>query len=321
MLVLKAYTQSQPVSLSGYTQGTTYSIKYYDNKNRNFKTDIEQILKDFDKSASTYDSSSVISRINKNDPDVVVDSYFRACYLKAMEVSKNTDGAFDITVGPLVRIWGFAMKKKGKVDSIMIDSLLKFVGYNLIELKGDKVIKKDPRVTLDFNAISGYSVDIIANFLLSKKINSFIIEIGGEVYAKGKKPDGDYWKVGIEKPDDNPNSANPLTAIVKLENMALSTSGNYRKFFVENGVRYSHEINPQTGYSAHNTLLSASVFASDCITADAYATAFMVMGAEKTISFLEIHPELQAYLIYSDELGKYIIYRSPGLEKVIDEVK
>jgi FAD:protein FMN transferase len=146
-----------------------------------------------------------------------------------------------------------------------------------------------------------------------------LILIGGEVYAKGKKPDGSNWKVGIEKPVDNQDGVNPLTAIVKIENKALNTSGNYRKFYIENGIRYSHEINPKTGYPAKNSLLSATVLAIDCITADAYATAFMVMGLEKSIQFLSKHPELSAYLIYSDEKGNYQVFESAEIKEIVIE--
>jgi FAD:protein FMN transferase len=324
LIAVQVFSQGgpTPLRLNGYTQGTTYSITYFDDKGRDLQPDIEKILQNFSKSLSTYDSSSVVSRVNRNDEDVVPDDYFITCFKKSMEVSKSTGGAFDITVGPLVKVWGFAKKKKQNVDSSMIDSLLKFTGYQLAELKDNKVIKKDPRVTLDFNAIAqGYSVDVVSHFLESKNIISYLVEIGGEVFAKNKKPDDEQWKVGIEKPVDNPNSENPLKAIVKLENKALSTSGNYRKFYIENGIRYSHEINPHTGYPAHNTILSASVFADDCMTADAYATAFMVMGLEKTIQFLSEHREIQVYLIYSGEDGNNKIYESPELMKIITEAE
>jgi FAD:protein FMN transferase len=254
--------------------------------------------------------------------NVVTDKYFETCFNKSVEVSKNTDGAFDATVMPLVNAWGFGPKRKTRVDSTVIDSLLKFIGYKLIELKDNKVIKKDVRVQLDFNAIAqGYSTDLISEFLASKGISKYLVEIGGEVYAKHKKLNGDYWKVGIEKPEENIATTNPLKAIVRLKNKALSTSGNYRKFYVENGIKYSHEINPKTGYPAHNTLLSASVFAKNCITADAYATAFMVMGLEKTIKFLTKNPNIEVYLIYSNTDGNYLIYESEGLKKILAEAQ
>ncbi len=321
-LYLKSFAQLEPVRIEGRAQGTTYHITYFDDSSRNYQEDIENLLADFNKSVSIYDSTSIISRVNNNDKDVKLDKYFTVCFNKAMEVSKATDGAFDVTVGPLVKGWGFSFKKKAKMDSAMVDSLLKFIGYKMVEIKDGKVIKKDSRITLDFNALAqGYSVDLVSELLDSKKIKSYIVEIGGEVYAKGKKPNGDNWKVGIEKPIDNPEGGNPLKAIAKLENKSLNTSGNYRKFYLENGVRYSHEINPKTGYPAHNILLSATVLAADCITSDAYATAFMVMGLEKTIAFLATHSDLAVYLIYSDADGKYGIYESPKLKDIVTDAE
>jgi thiamine biosynthesis lipoprotein len=251
---------------------------------------------------------------------VIVDKYFIACFNKAKEVWKNTNGAFDPTIYPLVNAWGFGPGKKQKLEKEKIDSILKFVGFDLIKLKGNKVVKKDPRVALDFNAFAqGYSVDVVSEFLNSKGITSYIVEIGGEVYAKGKKPNGDNWSIGIEKPIDNKDSANPLKAVAKLENLAIATSGNYRRFIIEDGMRYVHHIDPKTGYPTKNNLLSASVFAKECISSDANATGILVMGIEKAKKFLGAHKELMAYLIYSDDKGNYQLFQSPGLNSIISE--
>jgi thiamine biosynthesis lipoprotein len=316
------YSQEEPVKFEGKAQGTTYHITYFDKQNRNFQPEIEKILEDFDKSVSTYIPNSIISKINSNQKNVIVDKYFIACFNKAKEIWKNTEGAFDPTVYPLVNAWGFGPGKKQKIEKAKIDSILKFVGFNLIELKGNTVIKKDPRVSLDFNAFAqGYSVDVVSEFLNSKKITSYIVEIGGEVYAKSKKPNGDNWTIGIEKPIDNKDSENPVKAIVKLENLAISTSGNYRRFFIEDGIRYGHHIDPKTGYPTKNNLLSASVLAKECISSDANATGLLVMGLEKAKEFLQVHKELQAYLIYSDEKGNYQIFETPGLSSIISEAE
>lgn len=313
--------QTEPIKIEGSAQGTTYHITYFDKKNRDLQPEIEQLLKDFDKSVSTYIPNSIISRINSNQKNVKVDKYFIACYKKAKEVWKNTNGAFDPTVYPLVNAWGFGPGKKEKIEKEKIDSILKFVGFHLIELKGNKIIKKDPRVALDFNAFAqGYSVDVVSEFLNSKGIYSYIVEIGGEVYANGKKPNGENWCIGIEKPIDNKTSQNPLKAVAKLENLAIATSGNYRRFIIEDGVKYAHHIDPKTGYPTKNNLLSASVFSKQCIASDANATGILVMGLEKTKAFLQQHPELQAYLIYSDEKGNYQIYETPGIKSIITEV-
>ena len=314
------YSQSEPIKIEGFAQGTTYHIIYFDSLNRDLQPEIEKILENFDKSVSTYIPNSIISRINSNEKKVVVDSYFIACFNKAKEVWKNTNGAFDPTVYPLVNAWGFGPGKKQKIEKRVIDSILNFVGFELIELKGNKIIKRDPRVSLDFNAFAqGYSVDVVSNFLNSKSIKSYIVEIGGEVFAKNKKPNGDNWKTGIEKPVDNKEGTNDFKAIVKLENMAVATSGNYRRFIVEDGIKYHHHLDPKTGYPTKNNLLSASVFSKDCISSDANATGILVMGLEKAKEFLKAHPELQAYLIYSDEKGNYQIYETPGLSSIISE--
>ncbi len=321
-LALRSFAQEEPIRISGNAQGTTYHITYFDKENRYFAQAIDTLLNAFNKSVSLYDSTSIICRVNDNDPTVVLDAYFLECFRKSMEVSKATDGAFDCTVGPLVKGWGFSFKKKAKMDSAMVDSLLQFIGYKFVQIQDGKVIKKDPRITLDFNALAqGYSVDLVSQLLDKKHIESYIVEIGGEVYAKGKKPNGSNWKVGIEKPIDNPDGDNPLRAIVKIENKSLNTSGNYRKFYIENGIRYSHEINPKTGYPAHNTLLSATVLAADCITSDAYATSFMVMGLDKTKEFLKTHPELWVSLIFTDEKGSYQVWESPQMKDIATDAK
>lgn len=314
--------QQQAIKIEGEAQGTTYHITYFDTANRDFKPEIVQILKDFDLSVSTYIPNSIISKINSNQPNVEVDKYFVACFKKAKEVWKNTDGAFDPTVYPLVNAWGFGPGKKQKIEPHKIDSILKFVGFDLIKLKGKHIVKKDSRVQLDFNAFAqGYSVDVVSEFLNSKGITAYVVEIGGEVYAKGKKPDGGNWTVGIEKPIDNKESANDLKAMVSLENLAIATSGNYRRFIIEDGVKYAHHIDPKTGYPTKNNLLSVSIFAKECISSDANATGVLVMGLEKAKLFLAAHPELQAYLIYSDEKGNYQEYVTRGLKSILKEAE
>ena len=316
------FSQDKEVKIEGYAQGSTYHITYIDKQNRDFQVEIEKLLTDFDNSLSTYNPNSIISRINSNKKNVVVDNYFITCFNKAKEVWQNTEGAFDPTVYPLVNAWGFGPGKKQKIEKTKIDSILKFVGFDLIKLKGNKVIKKDPRVALDFNAFAqGYSVDVVSEFLNSKGITSYIVEIGGEVYAKGKNINNEFWKIGIEKPIDNKESENPLKAIVNLENLAIATSGNYRRFIIEDGVKYAHHLDPKTGYPTKNNLLSASIIAKECITSDAYATGILVMGLEKAKVFLESHPEIQAYLIYSDEKGNYQVFETPGLNSIVSETE
>lgn len=318
--VSNGFGQSNLMFLEGYAQGTSYHITYYDAKKRNFQDEINDLLVELDESVSTYQPNSIISKINKNDNKVKVDRYFEACFIKAKEIYRSTNGAFDPTVYPLVNIWGFGPEKKSKIERFKIDSVLAFVGFDLINLKREKIIKKDPRVSLDFNAFAqGYSVDIVSYFLKKNGITSFIVEIGGEVFAQGLQENGENWLIGIEQPFDNKETGNPLKAIIRLDGLAVATSGNYRRFFIEDGIKYVHHIDPKTGYPTKNNLLSATVISKECITSDATATGLLVMGTEKAKSYLSEHPELEAYLIYSDEKGNFQVYQTKGMTNLIIE--
>jgi len=309
------------IKFEGNAQGTTYHITYLSDDNINHKTAIDSLLKVIDNSMSTWDPNSIISRINNNDNDVVVDSYFSAVYNKSVEVSDKTEGLFDITVGPLVNAWGFGFAKKEIMDRNKIDSLLQFVGYKMLKLEGNKIIKTKPQIKLDFNAIAqGYSVDVLSNYLESKGINNYLVELGGELKAKGKK-EKEEWKVGIDKPVEKATPGSTFEAILKLNDKALATSGNYRKFYVEGGQKFSHIINPKTGYPAKQNVLSATVIADDAITADAYATAFMIMGLQKSIDFLEKNKalHLEVFFVYDDN-GSWKTFTTESLKKWIKEL-
>lgn len=305
--------------ISGYAQGTVYNISYEDRPSRNLKPRIEQQLRKFDLSLSTYDSTSIISRVNRNEENVRLDRLFRTVFYKAEEVYHLSGGAFDITIAPIANAWGFGSKDSIRIDSCRIDSLLEFVGMDKIELNGGGIIKKNPSTELNVNAIAqGYSVDIIAEFLERKGIKNYLVEIGGEIKAKGVNKKGNVWTIGIDKPiDNNMIPGKNLQARLGLNERSLATSGNYRKFYEKDGVKYVHSLNPKTGYPVLSRLLSATVLADDCMTADAFATAFMVMGLEKSIMFLSNHPELDAYLIYSDEEGNFKTYITPGMKESI----
>ena len=312
--------QTESIYLEGFAQGTSYHITYLDNRGRNFQKDIDRLLRRFDRSVSTYQSKSLISKINHNQFYWRTDPYFNACFKKAKEIWALTEGAFDPTVYPLVNAWGFGPEKKNSIEQSKIDSLLSFVGFDKIELKRGRITKSDPRVSLDFNAFAqGYSVDLVSDLLLSKGISSFVVEIGGEVFAHGQR-DGLPWYIGLEQPIENKTNVNPLNVIFQIENIGVATSGNYRKFTVENGVKIVHHIDPRTGKPTSNQLLSASIFTDQCISSDALATAVLVMGLEKAKLFLAAHPEIQAYLIYSDVDGKYQVFITPKLmEWIADE--
>jgi len=309
-------------NFAGTAQGTTYSIVFENSPKLDpfaLKAEIEKILDDFDMSLSLYKDSSILSRINRNE-DVMPDEYFIEVFRRSVEISYLTKGAFDITVGPLVRAWGFGPDEHKDVSAQKVDSLLCLVDIDKLKLTDGKIVKSDPRVKLDFNAIAqGYSVDVLSNYLLEKGIKNSLVEIGGEVRARGSK-NGNPWRIGIDRPEDNNMiPGQNLSAVMEMEDRSLATSGNYRKFYVENGIKYSHTINPFSGYPAKNRLLSATILASDCATADGIATACMVMGKEKSIEFLDLHPEYDAYLIYSDEEGNFKTWMSENLKGLVFE--
>jgi thiamine biosynthesis lipoprotein len=323
-LVLLSCKEKKAViaSFTGFTQGTTYSIVYDNNKNINsedLKVKVEKILHDFDMSLSLYKDSSIICRLNRNE-DVIPDTYFTEVFAKSAEVSRMTHGAFDITVGPLVKAWGFGPDAHKTFSESKRDSLLKLVGMDKVSLVNGRLIKSDPRISLDVNAIAqGYSVDVIYRYLDSMGFRNYLIEIGGEVRARGTKA-GDQWRIGIDKPSDNNFSpGETLQAIIRISDRALATSGNYRKFYVENGIKYSHTIDPKTGYPAKNRLLSATILADDCAMADGIATACMVMGKEGAIDFINKNPQFSGYLVFSDDEGNYETWISESLRESISE--
>jgi thiamine biosynthesis lipoprotein len=322
IIIFSCNSPKEPVMVkfTGETQGTYYAITYYDTEALNLKPQVDSILKALDQSVSLWAPSSIISRINKAEENVEPDEIFSTLFRKSEEVYKQSNGAFDPTVGPVVNAWGFGFTDRLKVDQHIIDSLLPLVGFDKVKLENNKIMKSDPRIQFDFNAIAqGYSVDLIGHFLQEKGISRFLIDVGGEVLARGNKPTGEKWRVGIEKPKDNASYGEGLQAIVNLEDKALSTSGNYRKFYEENGVRYSHTIDPKTGYPVQHSLLSVSVLAEDCATADAYATVFMVLGTDKSKEFISGRKDLNAYFIYTNENGNLSTYSTEGFEKLLAE--
>lgn len=310
------------IRITGLAQGSTYSIIYSARPKHDqsvVKEKIEKIFHEIDNSLSVYNDSSIISRINRNEP-VETDTLFNEVFRKSYEISAETGGAFDITVMPLVKAWGFGPDRHKTFKKAKLDSLLKLVGYKKVELKGNKVVKSLPGVSLDVNAIAqGFTVDVICRYFDKLAIRNYLVEVGGEVRARGKKGK-EYWRVGIDKPiDNNMVPGEDLQAIFKLSNKAVATSGNYRKFYIENGIKYSHHIDPKTGYTAKNRVLSASIFADDCATADGIATACMVMGLDQSISFIENNSSLLAYLVYSDDNGNFLTWISEGLKSYLIE--
>ena len=299
---------------SGFVFGTVYKITYQCKDD--LKPEIEAELKRFDQSLSPFNDSSVISRVNRNEA-LVTDSFFQTCFNRSMEISRETEGAFDITVAPLANAWGFGFKKGTFPDSLMIDSLLQFTGYEKVKLENGKVIKQDPRTMLSCSAVAkGYSVDVVAHLLDRKGIKNYMVDIGGEVVVKGKNATGDLWRIGINKPyDDSLAVKQDIQTILNLTDVGMATSGNYRNYYYKDGKKYAHTIDPRTGYPVQHSILSSTVVAEDCMTADALATSFMVMGLEEAEKFCKANPMIDAYFIYSGENGEFKTYYTDGMKR------
>ncbi len=298
----------------GLVFGTVYKITYQHQDD--LHQAIKEALLEVDNSLSPYNKHSIISHINHN-VDTVLNEHFTHVFNLAQKISSETEGAFDITVAPLVNAWGFGFKHSIDIDSMTIDSLQQIVGYQKIKLENNRIIKQNEQVMLDCSAIAkGYGVDIVAQTLDKKGVKHYMVDIGGEVVVKGKNPRMKTWRIGINKPIEDSLSVNQeLQTILEVSNVGMATSGNYRKFYYKNGKRYAHTIDPRLGYPVQHNILSATVLAKDCTTADAYATAFMVMGLEKSKAFCEEHPELNAYFICTGEKDNYEIHYTPGMEK------
>ncbi len=299
---------------TGLIFGTIYKVTYQHGED--LKAEMEAELKRMDGSLSPFNDTSTITRVNRNEDVAPPDSFFVNVFRRSMEISKETDGAFDVTVAPLVNAWGFGFKKGTFPDEAMVDSLMEFTGYDKVHLsQAGKVVKRDERVMLSFSAVAkGYAVDVIARMLRRKGIEHFMVDIGGEVVVRGSNPQGEPWRIGINKPVDDSLAMNQeLDTVLRLTGAAMATSGNYRNFYHRGGKKYAHTIDPRTGRPAQSDILSATVVAGDCMTADAYATAFMVMGLEATKRFLARHPEIGAYLIFTGRGGKTGKYITPSL--------
>ena len=298
----------------GLVFGTVYKITYQHADDLHI--DIKKALAEVDNALSPYNPNSIITRINQNR-DTTLNAHFTHVFTLAQRVSEETDGAFDITVAPMVNAWGFGFKHAIEISPEAIDSLKEVVGYQKIAIEGDKVKKTDERVMLDCSSIAkGYGVDIVARALDKKGVQHYMVDIGGEVVVKGKNPRMKTWRIGINKPVEDSLSINQeLQTILEVSGIGMATSGNYRKFYYKDGKRYAHTIDPRLGQPVQHNILSATVVAADCTTADAYATAFMVMGLEKSMEFCSKHPELNAYFICDGEGDAYEIHYTPGMER------
>jgi FAD:protein FMN transferase len=309
--------------LTGFTQGTSYNIMYQCKKFNNHSEAIDQILLDVDRSMSIYNPESTLFAINQNKGNIKAEEKLLHCLSLSKEIYENTQGAFDVTVGPLINAWGFGKDSLPvSVEKKTIDSLMQFVGFDQITIENKQIRKAHPSVSIDLNGIAkGYTVDLVADFLESKNIQNYLVEIGGEIRTRGMNSRGIPWRIGVDKPEDGHHApGSKLQAILNISGKAMATSGNYRRYYEKDGKKYAHTIDPRTGYPVQHNLLSATVITERCAIADAYATACMVIGVKKSIALLENDTLLSGYLVWSDEEGNYQSYLSPSLQDQIETI-
>ena len=316
-VIIVSRQQSTPYQHDrGMVFGTVYHITYQSSKS--LQKDIEAELAKVDASLSPFNERSIITAVNENR-DTVVNKMFSDVFALAMKISDSTNGAFDITVAPLVNAWGFGFKGGAMPTRHQVDSLKALVGYHKVSLTNGRVSKTDPRIMLDCSSIAkGYGCDVVAKFLSAKGIDNYMVEIGGEIVTRGISEKRLPWKIGVTKPtDDSLNVNQEIQTIINVTDKAMATSGNYRNFYYKNGRKYAHTIDPSTGYPVQHNILSSTVIANDCATADAYATAFMVMGLDKAKTILSRHPELMAYFILASDDGTNKVWFSPSMKDKI----
>ncbi len=304
--------------IQGAAEGTSYNVIFEAENGYGLQDEVDAMLSDFERSLSVYDLNSIISRVNRNE-DVEVDDYFEIVFSRAKSISDKTGGLFDISAEPLFKEWGFSFKKGVVPNPSKIEELLAYTGMNKAWLNGSKLEKSHPNLQLNVNAIAkGYSADIVANLLDSKSIESYLVEIGGEIRTKGISPRGGTWIIGVDRPvDTNLIPGQDVQVVLALTNKALATSGNYRQFYLKDGKKISHTINPQTGYPVSHTLLSVTVIADDAMSADAYATAFLVAGIDGALDLLDVIDEPVDVLFICDENGEFKVHYTEGFEEYI----
>lgn len=303
-----------------YTEGKIYGTFYHITYNSpdDLQNELRAEMEKVNASLSMFNPQSVISRINRGESDTT-DALFREMFAKAMQVSRETDGAFDITVAPLVNAWGFGFKTDSFPTPQKIDSILQFVGMEKLSLEGERLVKSVPGVELDASSIAkGLGTDLVADYLDRKGVADYMVEIGGEIRVKGMNTKGNPWRIGIDKPiDDATGMSREIEMVVGITSGALATSGNYRNYYIHEGKKYAHTINPRTGYPVQQDILSASVYTDSCMKADAYATAFMVIGLEAAKEVVNNNSSVEACFIYEKD-GKMETWVSAGFEKLIE---
>ncbi|MDR0348382.1 MAG: FAD:protein FMN transferase [Tannerella sp.] len=302
---------------SGTVFHTFYQIKYQSEMPLSKKIDAE--LQAFDLSLNPFNPHSLLAKVNRNEA-VDVDQWFADVFNKSQEVAERSGGMFDPTAAPFINLWGFGFERLDSVSQQVIDSLKTFVGYRKVRLEGTRIVKDDPRVLLNYSAIAkGYASHVIAALLEREGVENYMVEIGGEIAVKGVNPNGNCWQIAVSKPeDDSTMTKNEIQDTFALcDQCGFATSGNYRNFYVKDGKKYAHTINPHTGYPSEQNILSATVVAQDCMTADAYATAFMAMGLEQAVCLADQIPSLEYYLIYTDSIGRTQIRMSERIGQML----
>ena len=314
LLMVSCGRQPQKMVLEGLAQGSYYAITYYDDEGRDFQQGIDSIFRAVDLSVNLWVDSSVICKVNRNE-EVILDQIFIDNFNIAQEAARLSGGYFDPTISPLVAAWGFSNKNGDSITSQLIDSLRQLVDYRKVRIEDGKVIKEDPAMKLDFNAVAqGYTSDLIAAYLESQGIKNYLVDTGGEIMAKGGKPDGKPWVVGIEKPAENWDSERVLQTRVPLRDRGLVTSGSTRKYVERDGKRYSHCIDPTTGWPVDHQVLSVTVLAENAVWADALASICMVMGMEKSLPIIQGMDGVEAYYIFVNENGELETFATEGFE-------
>lgn len=305
--------------IHGYAQGTDYNISYFAKDSIVTKGQIDSILVKIDSSMSLYKPYSQICHFNEASSSMLVDRHFARVIKKSFDIYKDTQGKFDVTVGPLVQAWGFGPKPVGDFpDDREVKSLLEFVGMDKLRLKGSTLTKTDPRVHIDLNGIAqGYSVDVVAEHMIHKKIPAFVVEIGGELRIKGPKPDGSSMRIGIEGPSGTAEEEAVIRHTIQINQGAITTSGNYRKYLQKGSKRVSHLIDPKTGYPLQNQLISVTLYAEDAITADGYDNAVMAMDIAEALAFVTAKKKMEAYIIYHKKDGTVADTLTTGFKKML----
>jgi thiamine biosynthesis lipoprotein len=317
---LKGHAQ-QLMTVEGQAQGTYFLIKYLSADTTPLQYSIDSIFAAIDNSLSLYKPGSLINRFNEGN-SISMDDHMQTVVNRSLQISRLTEGAFDITVKPLVDAWGFGVRRPATQQAPAADSLqriLQYVGYRYLQVRGQTLRKKKKEVEIDCNGIAqGYTADVIARYLQQKGITDYLVDVGGELCSRGHNQHGKIWTVGIERPAAD-DMAYPVQALLQLDNKAITTSGNYRRFFDQGGTRFAHSIDPATGEALHSNIISVTVVAKDAITADGFDNAVILMGVEKGLSFVAQHPEhgLEVYFIFKDAAGGVAERFSPGFERLL----